>query len=47
MLDDSEKMEPFADFNLDKLSSELIGYLHNELDSKSVDYLEPLVRLAA
>ena len=45
MLDDSEKMEPFADFNLDKLSSELIGYLHNELDSKSVDYLEPLVRL--
>ena len=45
MLDNSEKMEPFADIDLDKLSSELIGYLRKELDSNAVDYREPLTRL--
>jgi len=45
MLDNSEKMEPFADIDLDKLSSGLIGYLRKELDSKAVDYREPLTRL--
>ena len=45
MLDNSEKMEPFADVNLDKLSRELIKYMRKELDSKSVDYMEPLTRL--
>lgn len=47
MLDDSEKMEPFANMNLDKMSSELINYVRKELDSNSVDYLEPLTRLTA
>jgi len=45
MPDNSEKMEPFADMNLDKLSSAFINHLRNELDSKSADYLEPLTRL--
>jgi len=45
MLDNSEKMEPLVDIALDKLSSELLDYVRKELDSKSVDYLEPLTRL--
>ena len=45
MLENSEKIEAFANINLDKLSSELINYVRKELDSKSVDYLEPLTRL--
>ncbi|MBW2324070.1 MAG: phosphotransferase [Deltaproteobacteria bacterium] len=38
-------MEPFADIDLDKMSVKLINYIRNELDSESVDYLEPLTRL--
>ncbi|MBW2115471.1 MAG: phosphotransferase [Deltaproteobacteria bacterium] len=45
MLDNSEKMEPFADIDLDKMSVKLINYLRKELNSESVDYLEPPVRL--
>jgi Ser/Thr protein kinase RdoA (MazF antagonist) len=45
MPDNSERIQPFADMDLDKLSSELIKYVRKELDSKSVDCLEPLTRL--
>jgi len=45
MLDDSEKLEPFADINLEKMSSDLINFLRKELNSESIDYLVPLTRL--
>ena len=40
-----ENIEPFAEIDLDKISVKLIDYLRKELDSESVDYLEPLTRL--
>jgi hypothetical protein len=45
MPENSGNLEPFADINLDEMSVKLIDYLRKELDSKSVDYLEPLTRL--
>ena len=45
MPDNTENMEPFAGIDLDKMSVELINYVRKELDSESLDYLEPLTRL--
>ena len=45
MIDNSENLKPFADVDLGEMSVKLIDYLRKELDSKSVDYLEPLTRL--
>jgi len=45
MPDNTETMEPFAEIDLDKMSVELINYVRKELNSESVDYLEPLTRL--
>jgi len=45
MPDNSEITEPFADVNLDELSNNLIVYVRKELNSESVNYLEPLTRL--
>jgi aminoglycoside phosphotransferase (APT) family kinase protein len=45
MPDNGENIEPFAEIDLDEMSAKLINYVRKELDSESVDYLEPLTRL--
>ena len=42
--ENSANPEPFADIDLDDMSVKLIDYLRKDLGSKSVNYLEPLIR---
>ena len=45
MPDNFGKLKPFADIDLDEMSVKLINYLRKELDTKLVNYREPLTRL--